>query len=362
MSGGVDSSTVAALLHEHGHQVTGFTLHFWRAPSSSPPVEGLDAISAAQAVCAHLGIPHHVVEAQDIFYRQVVAYFVAEYARGRTPNPCVRCNRLIKFGWLLDQIRALGCDRLATGHYARIVQEQGWQLLRGVDKHKDQSYFLYTLGQRELSKVLFPLGTWTKEQTRRWAAEHGLPVAERAESQDVCFLPDGDYRRFLRAQAPEAVRPGPIYDLKGRLLGEHQGLPFYTVGQREGLGISAPRPLYVLALDAERNALIVGYREALGGDALLADEMSYVAGHPPEPGTVVEAKIRYQARPTPARIWPGEDATARVLFERPLRDITPGQAVVLYQGDKVLGGGIIQRGYRLQADNPGPDQARSCPR
>jgi tRNA-uridine 2-sulfurtransferase len=349
MSGGVDSSVAAALLQERGHRVVGVTMRLWREPSGvgmTGELGGPDDIAAAGAVCAHLHIPHRILDARETMARQVVDYFIDEYTRGRTPNPCVRCNQQIKFGWLLSQVRDMGLERLATGHYARILHQDGvWQLLRGVDRRKDQSYFLSRLGQQELSRALFPLGTWTKEQVRDWARQRGLPVAQRDESQDICFLAAKDYREFLRQRAPQALTPGPIYDRQGRLLGEHQGLAAYTVGQREGLGISAPQPLYVIQLDPARNALIVGFREELGSDALLASQMSYIAGEPPEPGAELTCKIRYQAQPAQARIWPLDDARARIVFAQPLRDITPGQTAALYRGEVVVGGGTIERGY-----------------
>ena len=312
---------------------------------------------AARAVCDHLGIRHHLMDLREVFFRQVVSHFIREYARGRTPNPCLRCNRLLKFGFLYQRARELGCGFLATGHYARIVRADGeWRLLCGIDLQKDQSYFLYSLREEQLRTLLLPLGDWAKDQARDLARAWSLPSAERAESQDVCFLRDGDYRRFLRARIPEAVRPGPILDAQGRYLGEHRGLPFYTVGQREGLGVAAPRPLYVMSLDVPGNALVVGFDEELRRNALVAEEMSYVSGQPLPVGCAVEARTRYRGRRVPARVWalaeqggvcragrrwPPAARRARIVFARALRDISPGQAVVLYRGEQLLGGGII---------------------
>jgi len=339
LSGGVDSSVTAALLLERGYAVTGLTMRLWRAGSPAGPEEGL---SAARAVCQRLGIAHQVVDLREAFSRQVVDHLVAEYAQGRTPNPCLRCNRILKFGALLDHARALGCQYLATGHYARVERAEGeHHLLCGLDAHRDQSYFLYALGQEELAAVLMPLGALPKARVRELARAWALPSADRPESQDLCFLAGQDYRTFIQEQAPEAARPGPIYDRAGRQLGTHKGLPFYTVGQREGLGIAAPRPLYVLRLDVPRNALIVGHAEELGHDALLAQEVTYVSGRALPPGAPIEAKIRYRAPRAPARVWPLPDARARVVFGSTMRDITPGQAVVFYEGERVLGGGII---------------------
>lgn len=343
MSGGLDSSVALALLQEQGYETLGLTMRLWREPSGSDDPAEADIASAAQ-VCSQLGVAHHVVDLREAFYAQVVCYLVDAYAAGRTPNPCVRCNRQIKFGRLLEHALALGADALATGHYARIAHDQGHlRLLRGRDAAKDQSYFLYTLGQERLARLLFPLGEWMKTEVRAYAQQRGLPVTERAESQDICFLQDGDYRRLIAAQRPDAVRPGPIYNQAGELLGEHQGLPSYTVGQRGGLGIAAPRPLYVLTLDAERNALVVGTADELGHRALLAHEVTTVSGGPLPPGARVQAKIRYRARPAAATVHPEGEEMARVRFAAPLRDITPGQAVVFYRGDEVLGGGVIAR-------------------
>ena len=341
-SGGVDSSVTAALLLADGYAVQGLTMRLWKEPAAEGAAE--ESISAARAVCAHLGIPHEVIDLRKQFRREVVDYFIYEYARGRTPNPCLRCNRLLKFGLLLERARELGCELLATGHYARVQRSGGeYHLLCGLDPRKDQSYVLYALQQPQLRSLRLPLGERTKTDVRALAARWGLPVSGRPESQDACFIADNDYRRFLAEHRPEALRPGPILDRQGRSLGEHKGLPFYTVGQREGLGISAPRPLYVLNLDVARNALIVGYAEELGREALLAEEMSYVAMREPAASLAVEAKIRYRAERAPARVWAMPGGRARVIFERPLRDITAGQAVVLYQGEEVLGGGIISQ-------------------
>ncbi|MEA3407853.1 MAG: tRNA 2-thiouridine(34) synthase MnmA [Chloroflexota bacterium] len=342
MSGGVDSSVAAALLVERGYRVQGVTMRLWREESGSQ--ETYDGVASARAVCEQLGIEHRVLDLSEPFLHRVVEHFVGAYAEGRTPNPCVRCNRFIKFGKLLDQVRAWGANMMATGHYARRREQEGrYQLLRGLDEEKDQSYFLYMLGQYELRHILFPLGTWTKGRVYAFARTHRLPVARRPESQDICFIRDGDYRRFLAERIPRAVEPGPIYNREGDYLGQHKGLPFYTIGQREGLGISAPRPLYVLEWDVERNALIVGFAEELGQRACIAEEMSYVSGLALAPGCDAQAQIRYRARPAPARVWSCAQGRARIVFRAPLRDITPGQAVVLYDGERVLGGGIISR-------------------
>lgn len=338
MSGGVDSSVAAALLQEQGYRVRGVTARFWRERETD-----LDLISA-QAVCHHLGLDHQVIDLRDAFYDAVVQTFVDAYAAGRTPNPCVCCNRDIKFGLLLEHVLAAGDDFLATGHYARIVQrEDSWQLLRGVDVRKDQSYFLHMLGQRHLPRLLFPLGGWCKTDVATWANEKELPSAKRAESQDVCFITDGDYRRFLRERAPEVLCPGPIIDLEGRELGRHEGLAYYTVGQREGLGLAVGEPLYVIELDMARNALVVGSATDLGRERLLAGDLCFVAGHPPAPGQPLQAKIRYRARPVACSLDLCSAQQGVIAFSEPLRDICPGQAIVMYNGDVVIGGGTIRR-------------------
>ncbi|MBN1401853.1 MAG: tRNA 2-thiouridine(34) synthase MnmA, partial [Anaerolineae bacterium] len=333
----------AALLVERGFAVSGVTLRLWREGADSQSSMDAD-IASAQAVCAQLGIEHRVLDVSREFYHAVVEYFASEYIQGRTPNPCVRCNRWLKFGLLLERLSLWGADALATGHYARVARvDDGFRLLRGLDADKDQSYFLYMLGQQQLGSLLFPLGDWRKAHVRDYVKSQGLALAGRPESQDVCFMRDADYRDFVQRHWPEAVQPGPIYDAQGRYLGEHRGLPFYTIGQREGLGISAPRPLYVLEIDSARNALVVGHAEALGNSALLAEEVSYVGGSPLSPASTITAKIRYRAREVAARFWPLPGWRARLVFDQPLRDITPGQAVVFYRGQEVLGGGLISR-------------------
>jgi len=340
MSGGVDSSVAAALLVEQGFDVTGVMLHLWAEEENrccSPR-----AVEDARAVAQQLGIDFHLVDYEAEFQACVVRYFVAEYSQGRTPNPCLACNRQIRFGRLLDHVQAMGADLMATGHYARIAEIDGnLRLQKGVDPGKDQSYVLYMLGQEELRRLMFPVGFYTKTQIRDMARRRGLPVADKDESMEICFVTDDDYRRFLREHAPNAVQAGPILDTSGRKIGQHQGLPYYTVGQRRGLGIAAPEALYVLRLDVEHNALIVGAARELGRRTLRADDVSYISGEPPKGSVRVQAKIRYRAVLADATWTPLEEKQATVSFDEPLRDITPGQAVVAYQGDLVLGGGII---------------------
>ena len=342
MSGGVDSSVAAALLVEEGYDVIGVMMRLWAETENRCCAP--EAVDDARRVAAQLDIPFYLVNYEDEFRACVVDYFIAEYSQGRTPNPCLACNRHIRFGRLLRHAQALDAQYLATGHYAQVDQSSGMQRLRkGFDPQKDQSYVLYMLGQDELSRALFPVGGYTKAQVREMARERELPIADKDESMELCFVTDDDYRRFLREHAPEAVRPGPILDSAGEEIGQHKGLPFYTVGQRRGLGIAAPEALYVMRLDVEQNALIVGPARELGQRTLLADEAKYVGGVPPVGPTRVQAKIRYKARLADATWVPLAGGQARVEFDAPLRDITPGQAVVAYQGDVVLGGGIISR-------------------
>ncbi|MGD9047370.1 MAG: tRNA 2-thiouridine(34) synthase MnmA [Anaerolineae bacterium] len=340
MSGGVDSSVAAALLVEQGYEVVGVMMRLWAEEENRCCAP--QAVDDARRVAAQLDIPFYLVNYEAQFKAHVVDYFVAEYSQGRTPNPCLACNRHIRFGRLLQQARALDADYLATGHYARVDLANGnYRLRKGADPLKDQSYVLYMLSQDKLRRVQFPIGGYTKAQVREMARERDLPIADKDESMEICFVTDDDYRRFLRQQAPKAIQPGPIFDLGGYEIGQHQGLPFYTVGQRRGLGIAAPKALYVIRLDVPRNALIVGTARELGQRSLVAGDVSYISGHPPSSPVRVQARIRYKARLADAVWTPLARGQAQVEFDTSLRDITPGQAVVAYQGDEVLGGGII---------------------
>jgi tRNA-uridine 2-sulfurtransferase len=366
LSGGVDSSTVAALLVERGYNVIGMMMRLWSEPPSLsllPSYRGREgdgdnrccspeSVADARAVCAKLGIPFYLLNFEAEFKTRVVDYFIESYARGVTPNPCLQCNRVLKFGALLDKVRTLGADYLATGHYARVRERAGkFELLRGVDANKDQSYALCLLNQTQLARVMFPIGEFTKDQTREIARKAGLRVAEKGESQDLCFVADGDYRNFLQRNVPAALIPGDIVDTHGKVLARHAGLANYTIGQRKGLGIAVGEPLFVIVLDAERNRVIVGHAEELGKRELIAGAVNWIAGPPPRGETRVTAKIRYRASEVSATIYPnpsptptlsGEGAVVRVQFDSLLRDITPGQAVVFYDGEVCLGGGTIK--------------------
>jgi tRNA-specific 2-thiouridylase len=343
MSGGVDSSVAAALLKREGYEVFGLTMDLF---SLTKNFSGMHAKEDAYSAACALGIEHFVVNLKTEFKKKVIKNFVAEYIKGRTPNPCIRCNQHIKFDALLERAIKLGAEYLATGHYARILYEtetDHYDLLRGKDLTKDQSYFLYTMTQQQMKKIMFPLGDLTKEEVRAFARDLKLPVAERIESQEICFIPDNNYARFLKETQPEAFCPGPIVDETGRVLGEHQGVLQYTIGQRRGMGIAAESPLYVIEIQPERNAVVVGKNERLLRKTLLAANIHWI-NQPDAAGPLyIKARIRYRHREASAKVMVTATGKVRVEFQEPQRAITPGQAVVFYDGDIVLGGGIIQR-------------------
>ena len=344
MSGGVDSSVAAALLVEAGYETIGISLKLWSQdtpefPGYHPICCSAEAVDDARRVCRILGIPFYYLNFERHFCSQVVDYFCEEYSRGRTPNPCLACNEKVKFRLLLDKALALGAEYLATGHYARIEEWQGhFHLLKALDRTKDQSYVLYFLGQRQLQHLLFPIGPYRKAEVRRMAAELGLPVAGKAESQAICFIPDGDYRKFLAQRFP--ATPGDIVDTQGTVLGQHRGLAGYTVGQRRGLGIALGERLYVLSLDPAANKVVAGPDEQLLSHSLVAEKVTFVSGEAPEGPIPIQAKLRYRS-PETESVLLSLDGRWQVRFQKPQRAITPGQAVVFYQGDEVLGGGII---------------------
>ena len=343
MSGGVDSSVAAALLVEQGYDVIGIMMRLWSEPD--PTAENkccsLEAVDDARRVAYGLGIPFYLLNFETVFKQWVVDFFTQEYAAGRTPNPCLACNRHIRFRFLLQHALSLGADAMATGHYARVDQADGrYRLLKGVDGAKDQSYVLHMLTQRELPHVMFPIGGYTKPVVRRMAEERGLPVASKHDSMELCFLADNNYRRFLQEHAPDALVPGPIVSTAGQTLGEHGGLPLYTIGQRKGLGIAAGEPLYVVGTDAARNAVIVGDASGLYRERFIARGVSWTSAAPDAP-IAAEVKVRYKATPVAAVVTPLPDGRVAVSLDEPQRAITPGQGAVFYRGDEVLGGGII---------------------
>lgn len=350
MSGGVDSSVTAALLKEQGYEVIGMTMQIWPRSEEDPAHENpggccsLSAVEDARAVAHILGIPYYVVNLRETFEREVIDYFCAEYARGRTPNPCIVCNHRLKFAALLEKALALDAEYVATGHYARVRYDTGrgrYLLLRGVDAHKDQSYALYGLSQYQLAHTLFPLGGLTKEETRRLAARLNLPVAAKRDSQEICFVLDNDYRGFLKRRIPGKIHPGPFLDGEGHVLGTHQGLPFYTIGQRRGLGIPGKRRLYVTGLHPEHNAVILGPQEELWRAELVTEAVNWVSIAPPAGPTAAQVKVRYNGPAAPAEVAAHGPDKVVVRFAQPVRAIAPGQAAVFYAGDEVLGGGII---------------------
>ena len=341
MSGGVDSSVAAALLKEEGHEVIGATM---QVISSGNRATG--AGTHAGQVAHKLGIPHHIMDFRDIFSRRVIDDFCREYSRGRTPNPCVLCNKDIKFGILRERAGELGADFIATGHHTRVERDENsgnYLLKKGADKQKDQSYFLCRLDQEQLSNVMFPVGNLTKKKVRQIARELGLSVADKPESQEICFIPDDDYAGFLENHVPGTARPGPILDREGNTLGEHRGIIYYTVGQRKGLNIAAAEPMYVIAIDAERNAVIAGTKEQTYSTELVAGNLNWIAMPAPESPIKVKARVRYRHAEAEATVSPLDDNSVYVKFAEPQMAITPGQTVVFYEGDTVIGGGTITR-------------------
>ncbi len=349
MSGGVDSSAAAALLVEQGYDVVGITLKLWPQDCISRAEDkccGPQAVTDARAVCHRLGIPFYLVDEAEDFKQQVIQYFADEYKAGRTPNPCVMCNEKLKFGTLITRAQKLGGDFVATGHYARIERDAntGRHLLqRGRDPRRDQSYFLFSLRQDQLARALFPLGELLKTETREVARGKALKTAEKEESMEICFVPDNDYGKFLRQARLVSGHRGEIVDVQGRLLGHHDGIEFFTIGQRRGLGVSAPQPLYVLDLDPAANRVVVGDDAGLSRDEFRVERCNWIAFAEPPASLSVSVKIRYNHAGTPAVVTPQADGSARVELDVPQRAVTPGQAAVFYDGETVVGGGWIAR-------------------
>jgi len=349
MSGGVDSSVVAALLKERGCDVIGMTMQIWDYSSftdqhgeSFGSCCSLDDVSDARRVAESLDIPFYVVNFEKQFEKAVIERFCDDYFAGRTPNPCVLCNQVLKFETLLHRARELQADYLVTGHYARLeMEDDRYVLSKGRDTNKDQSYFLFTLTQEQMRFVRFPLGGMTKEEVRQHATRLGLRVAEKPESQDICFVPDGNYVRFLEEQRGAGTMNGEIVHVNGQVLGTHEGTYRYTIGQRRGLGLAWPEPLYVVGIDAAQKRVIVGEKKHLDVSGCHVGQVNWLIDVPVAP-VAAACRIRYRHHEVPATITPCEDGSAQVAFERPQSGVTPGQAAVFYQGDRVIGGGWIE--------------------
>ena len=364
MSGGVDSSATAALLQEQGFDVVGITLKLWPQDCVNRAEDkccGPQAVTDARSVCHKLGIPYYLIDESAEFQKHVIQYFADEYKAGRTPNPCVMCNQNLKFGRLIDRADQLGAEFIATGHFARIERPltpslspsdgekvskpgQGRYLLkRGRDQRKDQSYFLFSLRQDQLARAMFPLGEKTKNDTREVARQCNLKTADKEESMEICFVPDNDYGGFLRSANLVQKHRGEIVNLQGQVLGHHDGIEFYTIGQRKGLGLSSSQPLYVIELDAENNRVVVGDDSALDRDEFTVQNCNWIPFENPPASIEVTAKIRYNHPGTPATVTPLDNGRAKVKLHSAQRAITPGQASVFYQDDLVVGGGWITR-------------------
>ncbi len=353
MSGGVDSSVAALLLKQQGYDVVGVTMRLWSVEDeASAPLNkrccSVEDVQDARRVCDAIGARHYFMNFEREFQQHVIDYFVREYDRGRTPHPCLACNDKIKFDFLLRRAIFMDADYIATGHYARIRRDgKRTRLLKGIDAGKDQSYVLFTLRQPELQRLLLPVGEYPKSQIRTIAANAGLPVANKPDSQEICFIPDGDYRKFVGERV--VPKPGDMVDGQGNLLGTHPGIQFFTIGQRRRLGLqgNTGEPLYVTAIDADQNRVVLGSHKDLMRSELWASRVNYTAGESPDSSMEITAKIRYKASEAPATLTPHGD-WAELRFHQPQRAVTPGQAVTFYKGEEIIGGGIIE----LQVPKP----------
>jgi tRNA-uridine 2-sulfurtransferase len=351
MSGGVDSSVAAYILKEQGYDVIGITMQIWQDMKQDAfEREGgccsLSAADDARRVCDIIGIPFYVVNFKEIFEKKVIDYFVDEYFEGRTPNPCIACNKYLKFDSLLNKARALEAEYVATGHYAKVEYDEHYKrhvLKKSVTIQKDQTYALYNLSQEQLAATLMPLGDYTKDVVREIAYKQHLGVASKPDSQEICFVDDNNYSRFLSERRPDAVKPGNFVDTKGRVLGKHKGIVNYTVGQRKGLGIAFGKPMFVVELIPDKNLVVLGDETEVFGRELIASDVNLILYEKLEKPIKVKAKIRYSAQEADCLVEPLENNKIKVIFDQPQRAITPGQAVVLYDGDYVVGGGTIEK-------------------
>lgn len=351
MSGGVDSSVAAALLQKQSYEVIGITMCFGLKEMNKrrPSCCGVEGIEDARRVAHKLGIKHYVLNFDKFLQEEVIENFIAEYLAGRTPNPCIRCNQYLKFEKLLDKAKALGAEYLATGYYARIDMGQGtgyggqrYQLKKAKDKDNDQSYFLYRLKQKQLKHILFPLGNYTKAQVRALAWQFDLPVKDKPGSQEICFIPDEDYRAFFKHRLKiQIIKPGQILDTFGKFLGEHKGIPFYTIGQREGLGIALGYPVYVLKIDTKNNTIVVGKREEALSSGLIAKDLSFIIKSI-KSAVALKVKIRYNHKEIASRVMPFGKNRIKVIFSKPQFAVCPGQSAVFYKDQEIIGGGIIE--------------------
>ena len=351
MSGGVDSSVTAALLQQQGYEVVGVTMQIW-----DPDVTVVDndyvgccsltAVDDARRVADILGIPYYVLNFRDLFTEKVIQYFVDEYFQGRTPNPCIACNRFVKFEALLQKARQMGFDYIATGHYARLSYSEPygrWTVQKALDERKDQTYVLYSFTQDQIAHTLMPLAGYTKDQVRQMAKDWGLPPHSKPESQEICFVHDNNYRNFLDERTKGGIQAGPFLDLQGNVIGQHKGIPFYTIGQRRGLGLATGERIYVVDIDVENNAVVVGPEESIWGTELIASDNNFILFEDLTSPRELAAQVRYNSKPSPALLEPMEKGLVKVTFKYPQRSITPGQAVVYYQDDYLVGGGTIEK-------------------
>lgn len=346
MSGGVDSSVAAYIMKEEGFDCVGCTMKLYDNSDAGVSKEhtccSLDDVEDAKSVAARLGMSYYVFNFSDDFREKIICKFIDSYERGRTPNPCIDCNRYMKFAKLRERAELLGCDFIVTGHYARIYKEgEKYVLKKALDETKDQSYVLYNLTQDILAHTRFPLGEMKKSETREIAEKCGFINAKKPDSQDICFVPDGDYARVIEANTGKAYPPGNFVDKDGNVLGRHKGIIHYTIGQRKGLGVSAATPLYVTKIDTEKNTVTLGLSEDLFSDTAMVEDFNFISGEAPTEPFRCSAKIRYRQKEQPATAYPDGDGKVKIVFDAPQRAITPGQAAVLYIGDTVIGGGTI---------------------